>query len=358
MSKESLPSLRIGDYEIRVPIIQGGMSVRISGAELVTAVTKCGGAGTIGGVGRGFGRKEYENYSVYEADRMALRDELRKAKEIDPYGVYGVNLLVAVTDYDRLVREAANSGVKFIVSGAGLPTNLPGLTADHPEIALIPIVSSLQALRVICLQWERKYHRQPDAIVIEEPATAGGHLGVTAKQGVWDENLKLINVLPESRRYLEEHNLNIPLIAAGGIWDRSDIDRMLALGANGVQMATRFVCTPECEAPPQFKQKYIDSIPEDIVIIQSPVGIPGRAIRTRFLDKVERGEIDDQCSISCLRSCCFRDTGEKYCIIKALGNARAGDVENGIVFCGSNAYRSKEQRIVSVRQIFNELTGE
>lgn len=357
MSKEKLLPLKIGGYELELPIIQGGMSVRISGADLATAVTKCGGAGTIGGVGRGSGRKEYQNLPAYKADRLALRDELRKAKEIDPYGMYGVNLLVAVTDYDRLVREAAESGVKFIVSGAGLPTNLPELTADHPEIALIPILSSTQGVSIICRQWERKYHRSPDAIVIEAPSTAGGHLGVTSKQGIYDENLKLENVIPETRRYLEEHNLNIPIIAAGGVWDRSDINRMLKLGASGVQMATRFVCTPECEAPPQFKQKYIDSTPEEIVIIQSPVGLPGRAIKTEFLGKVARGEIYDQCSISCLRSCSFRDTGEKYCIIQALVNARNGDVENGIVFCGSNAYRSKEQGIVSVRQIFEELTS-
>lgn len=354
--KERLPSLKIGDYELEAPIVQGGMSVRISGADLATAATKCGGVGTIGGVGRGFGRKEYQDYSPREADRLALRDELQKAKEIDRYGVWGVNILVAVTDFEGLVKEAVKSETKFIVAGAGLPLNLPQLTADHPQIALIPIVSSTQALRIICLQWERKYRRLPDAVIIEEPSTAGGHLGVTSKQGVYDENLKLVNVIPESRRYLEEHNLKIPLIAAGGIWDRNDIDKVLKLGASGVQMATRFVCTPECEAPAEFKQKYLESTPEDIIIIKSPVGIPGRAIKTRFLDKVERGEVDDHCAVSCLSSCSFRDTGERYCIIQALINSRNGDVENGIVFCGSNAYHSKEQGIVSVQQIFKELT--
>lgn len=357
MGKEELPPLKFGNYEIKNPIFQGGMSVGISGAKLATAVTRCGGAGTIGGVGRGFGLKEYKNFTGYEADRLALRKELLKAKEMDPFGIYGVNLLSAVNDYDRLVREVIDSGAKFIVSGAGLPTNLPALTANHPEIALIPIVSSTKGVRVICEKWKHDHNRLPDAIIVEAPSTAGGHLGVTSKQGIYDENLKLENVIPESRIYLEEHNLNIPLIAAGGIWDRSDIDHMLKLGANAVQMATRFVCTPECEAPPQFKRKYIDSTPEDIIIIQSPVGIPGRAIETEFLDRVERGEIYDQCSISCLRKCSLRDTGELYCIIQALSNTRDGDVENGVVFAGSNAYRSKEQGIVSVRQIFDELTG-
>lgn len=359
MTKERLPPLKIGNYELEFPIIQGGMSVRISGAELVTAVTKCGGAGTIGGVGRGFENPEFEEFTIFEANRLALRKELQIAKEVDPYGVWGVNILVAVRDFDELVRESVESGTKFIVAGAGLPLKLPELTADHPEVALIPIVSSVQGVRIMCERWSRGYNRLPDAIVIEAPSVAGGHLGVTPKQGIYDEDLKLENAIPASRKYLEAHpDWHIPLIAAGGIWNRDDIDRMLKLGADGVQMATRFVCTPECEAPPQFKQKYINSTPENIVIIQSPVGIPGRAIKTRFLDEVERGKIQDHCRINCLINCGFKIDKANYCIVRALANARAGDVENGIVFSGSNAYRSKEQGIVSVRQIFEELTGD
>ena len=354
MGKEELSVLKIGDYELKVPIVQGGMSVGISGANLATAVTKCGGAGTIGGVGRGFGVKEYQNFSTYEADRLALKKELEKAKELDPHGIYGVNLLVAVTDYEGLVRTAVDNGTKFIVSGAGLPLNLPALTADHPEIALIPIVSSLKAARIICEKWRRGYNRLPDAIIIEEPATAGGHLGATFKQDIYDSELRLDKVVPEVRKHFEDNNFKIPIIAAGGIWDRQDIDRVLGYGASGVQMATRFVCTPECEAPAEFKQKYIDS--KETIIIRSPVGLLGRAIRTRFLDKVENGEIEDVCSVSCLISCDLRDKVKTYCIIQALSNVRNGDVENGVVFAGSNAPRSKEQGIVTVRQIFNELT--
>lgn len=353
MEKEKLPGFRIGNYELEVPIIQGGMSVRISGAELATAVTKCGGAGTIGGVGRGFGVEEYKSIGTYEADRLALQNELLKARELDPSGIYGVNLLVAVTDYENLVKTAIDNGTKFIVSGAGLPVNLPALTIDHPEIALIPIVSSLQAFDIICRKWKR-YDRLPDAVIVEEPSTAGGHLGAKYEH-IYDENLLLKNVIPEIVEYLEKNNFKIPIIGAGGIWDRKDVNRVLGYGASGVQMATRFVCTPECEAPIEFKQKYIDS--KETVLIKSPVGLPGRAIRTKFLDKVENDETEDICIVNCLRSCGLREKGETYCIINALSNVRNGDVENGVVFAGSNAPRSKEKGIVTVRQIFDELTG-
>ncbi|MFH0936804.1 MAG: nitronate monooxygenase family protein [Candidatus Daviesbacteria bacterium] len=360
MDKESkLPSLKFGQYEINVPIFQGGMSVDISGTKLALAVSKCGGAGTIGGVGRCFVSEKYQTLGIYEADRLALRDELQKAKDIDPHGIYGVNILVAVTDYNNLVQTAVDNGAKFIVSGAGLPKELPNLTANHPEIALIPIVSSVQGVRIMIRLWQR-YKRIPDAIIIEEPATAGGHLGVTSKQNIDDPDLKLEFVIPEARKYLEAQNLEIPLIAAGGIWDRADINRMLKLGASGVQMATRFVTTPECDAPPEFKQKYLDAKKEDIIIIQSPVGIPGRAIKTNFLEQVEKGEIQDVCQADCLKSCVCRDSrdsGEKYCIIQALANARKGKVEEGIVFAGSNAWRSKEQGIIPVSKIFEELTS-
>lgn len=348
-----------GEYEknIPVPIIVGGMSIGITGARMCKAASECGGIGTIGGVGRGFGIEKYSHLGIHEADCTALADELQLAREMNPQGIIAVNLLVAVSHYDRLVRTAAENGANIVVSGAGLPFELPELTVDHPEVALIPIVSSVQAAGLVIKRWQRRHQKIPDAIVIEEPATAGGHLGVTPKQGIDNQQLKLDFVLPELRNWMEKEKLNIPLIAAGGIWDRADINRVLKLGASGVQMATRFVTTEECDAPQKFKQKYLDSKPEDIVIIQSPVGIPGRAIKTKFLEQIDRGEIEDVCQARCLRSCVCCDSGEKYCIIQALANSRRGDVENGIVFSGSNAPRSKEQGIVSVSKIFEELTA-
>jgi nitronate monooxygenase len=344
-----LPSLRIGQYETNSCIVQGGMSVRIAGENLVTAVTKCGGIGTFGGVGRGYGLEKYQNLPTYVADRRALRNDLRKAREMDPKGVFAVNVLWAVTNYKGLVRIAIHNGANIIVAGAGLPTDLPELTSRHPEVALVPIVSSLQAFDIICRKW-KKYNKLPDGIIVEEPATAGGHLGATFEH-IYDENLKLEKVIPEIKGYLEKNNLKIPIIGAGGIWDRVDINRVLGYGANGVQMATRFVTTDECDAPIQFKEKYKNCKKEDIVLIKSPVGLPGRIIRTKFSDEMENRKISYEPSIGCFK-CLRRCNLDQFCIMDALNNTYQGDVENGIVFAGSNAYKCKE--IVPVRQIFNE----
>ncbi len=356
MGAESLPSLRIGRHEINFPIVQGGMSIRGSGADLVVAVSQCGGLGTIGGVGRGLGRPEYQHLNPQEADRQALKDELFNVKKMDPHGIHAVNILYAVTDYNGLVRAAIENGADIIVSGAGLPFNLPALIADHPEVAIVPMVSSLRAASIICRRWLHQHNRLPDAIIVEEPATAGGHLGAATEDEVNDPALRMEIVIPQIRRFFEEQKWSIPIIAAGGIWHRQDINHMLALGANGVQMATRFVCTPECEFPSKFKQKYQEA--KDTVLTKSPVGIMGRVVETEFSERVARREdIGDQCTIGCLKRCSLRDSGQDYCIMDALVRSRNADVEHGIVFAGSNAPKSREQGIVSVRQIFAELTA-
>ncbi len=348
MGRETLPSLRIGQYETKYCVVQGGMSVRIAGENLVTAVTRCGGIGTFGGVGRGYGLEKYQEYTPFEADRLALKNDLKKARKMHKKGVFAVNVLWAVSEYKELVRTAVNNGANIIVAGAGLPTDLPELTSDHPEVALVPIVSSLQAFDIICRKW-KKYNKLPDAVIVEEPSTAGGHLGANFDH-IYDENLKLKNVIPEIKKYIEDNNLNIPIIGAGGIWNRVDIDRVLGYGASGVQMATRFVTTKECDAPIQFKEKYINCKKEDIVLIKSPVGLPGRVIRTKFLDEIENKEIPKRkikCS-QCLRRCNL----DQFCIMDALNKTYHGDVENGIVFAGSNTYRS--EKIVRVKKLFNE----
>lgn len=362
MGKEKLPSLIIGSNETETPIIQGGMSIKVAGKDLVKAVADYGAIGTLGGVGIGYGVEEYKNLIGVERDRQALRDVLQKMKSTaeGTNGMYGVNLLTAMSDYNELVKIAAENGAKFIVSGAGLPLDLPLLTRDHPEVALIPIVSSARALGIICERWQSKSGRLPDAFIIEAPSTAGGHLGATPKKGftmeqrIYDENLKLENVIPEITKYLKENNLKIPIIAAGGIWDRSDIDRMLGLGFDGVQMATRFVCTTECSVSPQFKQKYIDSTKENIVDFMSPLGLYGRAIRTKFLDDLISGKPQTRDGAPC--SNCLGHCSKRVCLADALDKAYKGDVENAIVFAGSKAPLSKEQGIVTVRQIFDELT--
>lgn len=369
MSKE-LPPLRIGKHEIEYPIVQGGMSIKVAGRGLVKAVADCGAAGTFGGVNIGYGVEEYKDLIPRDANRQALRDELQKMKGTD--GMYGVNLLTAITDYNELVKIAAENGAKFIVSGAGLPLNLPLLTSDHPEVALIPIVSSARALGLISERWWSKYGRLPDAFIVEAPGNAldkhnpegggaGGHLGGTPKNGftieqrIYAEDLKLKNVILEIKAYFEKNNIRIPLIAAGGIWDRNDIDYVLGLGFDGVQMATRFVCTTECDVSLEFKQKYIDSTKENIIDFMSPLGLYGRAIRTKLLDDIISGKPQIRNGAPC--SNCLSHCSKRVCLAHVLNEAFKGNVEEGIVFAGSNAWQSREKGIAPVREIFDELVG-
>lgn len=363
MTKKELPPLIIGEYEYKYPIVQGGMSVDIAGVNLFLAVTKEGGLSFLGGVGLGYCsdyfRKQHKPY--FEADRLALRDQLDQIRKINPGAKPAVNILCATVNYDNLVRTTVENGAKIIASGAGLPLNLPKLTADYDDVALVPIVASAQGVRIICQRWWKTDKRLPDAIVIEDPKTAGGHLGLTPKQNMDDEEFKPEIAIPESLTWLEDFlkkigmsGVNIPIIPAGGIWGRVDIDKRLVLGASAVQMATRFVCTEECDAQLAFKQKYLEAKAEDIVIIKSPVGIPGRAIKTKFLDRVSNGEIKDGCPVSCLHDCTNQRKKGPYCIIKRLTQP---NVENGIVFAGSNAWRSKERGIITVHQLFEELVS-
>lgn len=371
MGRAELPSLTIGRYTVKKPIGVGGMSVGISTGELAGAVANEGGFGTIGGVGLGF-KKEGKG-TLLSKNLRGLQDEIRLAKEISPEGVVGINLLRAISQYPRHVKAALEAGVDFIVTGAGLPTDLPDLAKGYPDVALIPIVSSARGARAITRDWMMHRGRIPDAIIIEEPATAGGHLGLSRSQtivDIYNEDLLLVNAIPETKRWLEQKGLDIPLIAAGGIWDREDIDRMLDLGARGIQMGTRFVCTEESGASEEFMQKYLEAEKGDIVYTVSPVGYPGRVIETDFSRyvnstarndeaNVQKEEANYHCPAKCLEVCSYRESKGKrdYCIIEALHIARAGDAESGIVFAGSNAHRAKEQGVVPAKQILDELTA-
>lgn len=357
MERKKLPSLRIREYEIPYPIVGGAMGVKLSTAPLAAAIAEEGGAGTLTGIALGMS-PDVRPREYFEANQTELKRELHEARELSPKGIIGVNLMVAVTDYYQLVQTAVENGAQFIVSGAGLPLELPEYTKNNQSVALIPIVSTLRGVQIMCKKWWRDHSRLPDAFVIETPNTAGGHLGATEPATIGSYELALEKVIPEVVNYLRKDlHTDIPVIAAGGIWDRDDIDQMLALGADGVQMATRFVCTPECNAADEYKQAYIKAREEDIVLISSPVGLPGRAIRNEFVEKLERGEMvmeGRKCFVNCLRRCTHRDTGGSYCIIRALDNAQRGDTDNGLIFAGSNAWRSKE--IVPVHKIMQELT--
>ncbi|MBE9486237.1 MAG: nitronate monooxygenase [Chloroflexi bacterium] len=346
--------LTIGRHSVPFPVIQGGMGVRISAARLAGNVALNGGIGLIAAAGLALGSEHFDGKNFFAADNQALIDELRKAYEIAPDGVIGVNCMVAVKDFDGVVRAACEGGAKLIVSGAGLPMTLPGLTADYPDVALVPIVSSIKAAELITRKWHKSYKRFPDAIVVEDPDTAGGHLGEKPELigiGQYDQYATVRGV----KNYLKEKwQLEVPVIAAGGIWDRADLQYALAQGADGVQMGTRFVVTEECDADDAFKQAYLDCTKDDIGLMMSPAGLPGRALIGN-IEQVRQHDLDlnVRCPSGCLKKCAYQTAQERFCIVRALERSRLGDMETGLVFCGSNAW--KADRITTVKEIFEEL---
>jgi nitronate monooxygenase len=349
--------LKIGKHTARLPLIQGGMGVRISGGNLAGHVAKCGGVGLVAAPGIALNSPFYTGKNYFQADAEAFKEELRKAYQIAPDGIIGVNVMVALSDYEALVKAAIDGGAKVIVCGAGLPLSLPELTAHAPDVALIPIVSSLRAAQLIVRTWEKRYHRIPDAIVVEDPDTAGGHLGEKLENigtGQYDQYATVREVKEFLRN---EYHAEVPIIAAGGIWDRADLEHALAEGADGVQMASRFVTTEECDAEDGFKQAYLNCKKEDIGLIMSPAGLPGRAILTNT-PKIRQYDLDHHvtCRLGCLKKCTYKETGERFCIVTALDRAQRGDAETGLVFCGTNAW--KADKITTVQAIFDELFGE
>ncbi len=346
--------LTIGQHNVPFPVIQGGMGVRISGFRLAGHVALNGGVGIVAAAGLALNSDGYTGGNFFAADRQALLDELRKAYEIAPDGVIGVNCMVAVKNYDEVVRTSCEGGAKLIISGAGLPMNLPGLTAEFPDVALVPIVSSVKAAELIVRKWQKTYQRFPDAIVVEDPDTAGGHLGEKMERigsGEYDQYATVRGV----KDYLKEKwNLVIPVIAAGGVWDHDDLQYALEQGADGVQMGTRFVVTEECDAGDEFKQAYLDCSQEDIGLIMSPAGLPGRAIR-KNIDQIRQRDVglDVYCPSACLKKCAYQSSRERFCIVHALDRAQKGDIETGLVFCGTNAW--KADHISTVAEVFAEL---
>lgn len=349
--------LRIGKHEARYPLIQGGMGVRISAGSLAGHVARCGGVGLVASPGIALNSEFFDGKNYLKSNSLALKEEIRKAYEIAPDGVIGVNVMVALSDFEELVAASIEAGAKVLVCGAGLPMTLPGLTEHAPDVALIPIVSSVRAAQLIAKKWDKAYNRLPDAVVVEDPDTAGGHLGEKMENignGDYDQYATVRGV---KEFFRAEYGLDIPVIAAGGIWDRADLLHALAEGADGVQMASRFVTTVECDADDAFKKAYLDCKKEDIGLIMSPAGLPGRAILTN-----QQGIVDyDQdrgtfCSHGCLKKCSYKESGERFCIVASLDRAQRGDVDSGLVFCGTNAW--KATRIETVQEIFDELFAE
>ena len=350
-----LPELKIGDLTCPVPIVQGGMGVGISLSGLASAVANQGGIGVIAGAMIGIGEPDVSKDPT-EANLRALRNEIRKARSMTD-GAIGVNLMVALTHSPDMVKVSIEEGVDIIFSGAGLPLDLPGYLKNGAKTKLAPIVSSGRAARLIAKKWLNRYDYLPDAFVVEGPM-AGGHLGFKAEQiddPAFELKILVKDVIEETKPIAEAKNTTIPVIAAGGIYTGQDIRDYLELGAAGVQMGTRFVATHECDADIRFKEAFVAAKKEDLKIIKSPVGMPGRALRNRFLDEVEGGaKVPFKCPYHCVKSCVPEKS--PYCIGLALAGARKGKFNYGFAFAGSNAYRV--DKIVSVKELMDSLRME
>ncbi len=359
MNFKKIAKLRIGNLEAKVPIIQGGMAVGISLSGLASAVANAGGIGVIGTAGIGMLESELaKNFT--EANKRALRKVIRKAKKMTK-GIIGVNIMVALSDFHDMVKVVVEEEADLVFSGAGLP--LRGLEVLVPDklkkvkTKFVPIVSSSRAAKIIFQYWQKNYNYLPDAVVVEGPL-AGGHLGFKKEQ-IDDPNFALEKILPEVisviRPFEKEFDKNIPVIAAGGIYTGADIYKYIQLGAQGVQMATRFVATHECDASIKFKEAYLKCQKNDLTIIDSPVGLPGRAVKNKFLEEVSSGVRKPfKCPWKCLKTCDFKKA--PYCIALALNNAKKGKLEGGFAFAGSNAYRV--DKIISVKELMTNLSEE
>ncbi len=361
----SLKPLKLGDLAVKYPVIQGGMGVGISLSSLAGAVAKAGGIGIISTAQIGFRDPEFQKNPL-EANLRAIKTEFEKARKTAPGGVIGFNIMVATKNYALYVKEAIKAGGDIIISGAGLPISLPEL-AEGAKTKIAPIVSTAKSASVICKMWDRKYHRIPDLLVIEGPL-AGGHLGFTREQlhaygadtedveNTYDQkayDAEIGKIMEVVQEYETKYSSHIPVAVAGGIFSHKDVLHAMELGADAVQVGTRFVTTKECDAPMEYKQAYIDAKQEDIVITKSPVGMPGRAIRNAFLDRVSGQKERISFCYQCLEHC---DPGKiPYCITKALSNAAEAKLEEALLFCGSNAYRCN--RIETVDEVMAELVG-
>lgn len=348
-----MKSFFIGRYEIKLPIIQGGMGVGVSLNGLASAVANEGGVGVISAAGLGLIYPQCKG-NYLERCVYGLREEIRKTRE-KTRGVIGVNIMVALSNFSDMVRTAIEEKVDVIFSGAGLPLDLPAYLTPGSVTQLVPIVSSSRAARIVCEKWDSNYGYLPDAIVVEGPK-AGGHLGFKREQ-IEDESYSLEHLIPQVAAVAESYagRKNIPIIAAGGIATGADIARFMSLGASAVQMGSIFVTTEECDASPEFKNVYVNSCKEDVRIIQSPVGMPGRAFDGEFIRSVAAGrEHPSACSFHCIKTCDY--TKSPYCIIKALYNAAKGNMKKGYAFAGGNAYLS--DRISSVKEVIERLKAD
>lgn len=346
-----MKELRIGNKVAKYPIIQGGMGVGVSRGKLAGAVAKEGGVGIISSAQIGYDMEGFEKDQA-SCNLKAIEEQIALAKEIsEGNGLVGVNVMVALKDYREHVRTAAKAGADVVICGAGLPMDLPELVERY-DTKIAPIVSSVRCASLLLRKWKKKYDYLADFVVIEGPK-AGGHLGFTKEDAVSikDFDKEIVAIIQEVNRFGREFEKDIPVIVAGGVFDKKDIEHAFAIGASGVQIASRFVATYECDASDAYKEAYVKATKDDICIIKSPVGMPGRALRNKFIKSVEGSPCSVDKCYQCLAKC--NPAKIPYCITKALINAVKGDLEHGLIFCGDNVDRIK--KIVSVHDLMAEL---
>ncbi|WP_195517141.1 NAD(P)H-dependent flavin oxidoreductase [Paraclostridium bifermentans] len=343
--------LKIGNLIAKLPIIQGGMGVGVSLSNLAGNVAKYGAIGVISAAHPGYLENDFEKNTL-QANLRALKNHIRKAKDISNNGIIGVNIMVAMKNYKELVEASIEGGADLIISGAGLPLKLPEYTKNS-EIKILPIVSSSKATKLILSYWKKHYNRIADGIIVEGPE-AGGHLGFKADTLdndiiKFDDNVK--DIIETVKQLEFEYKKEIPVIVAGGVFDSNDIKKYMELGAKGVQIGSRFVATYECDVDMKFKEAYLNCNKSDIKIVKSPVGMPGRAINNEFLRKINNETNKISKCYNCLVPC--NPSTTPYCISEALINAARGDINNGLIFCGANAYRIN--KIMLVKDLLDEL---
>ncbi len=356
-----MKALQIGDLTVQHPIVQGGMGVAVSLSGLASAVANQGGIGVISAVGIGMNYDSKGKYSK-KGNLLGFRDEIRKARALSPNGVLGANIMLAITDFDDLFKVAVDEGLDIVFVGAGLFIKKPStLTMDEflkAKIKMVPKISSARAAGLTLKVWDEKFGRLPDALAIEG-SKAGGHLGFKKKE-LLNQTKSLFQIIDETKqvaaKYEEKYGQKIPIIAGGGIYTGADIYQAMQAGADAVKMGTKFVTTHECDADIKFKEQYLKAQkPEDVILIDSPVGLPGRAINNEFLQKVAKGETTPvKCAWQCLKHCDYKKV--PYCIAEALFNAAQGNLEDGFAFAGTNGYRAT--KIQSVKEVFSELIQE
>ena len=348
-----MKNLKIGNKTTSVPLIQGGMGVGISLGRLAGSVAKAGGVGVISTAQIGYREPDFHR-NTEQANLRAIEKEMQKAREISPDGIIGYNVMTALREQESHVRAAVRAGADIIFSGAGIPATLPEYV-EGSSTKIAPIVSTARSAQVVLKYWDRKYHRTADLVVVEGPL-AGGHLGFSKeeldgwKPGAYEEEFRGIREVMKT--YEKKYHCQIPLVAAGGIWDAHKVEEMENLGADAVQVATRFISTEECDADIRYKEAFLQAKEEDISIVKSPVGMPGRAILNPFMKRVMEGErISHSPCHRCLEGC--RPGEIPYCITDSLIAAARGDVEHGLLFCGACGW--KAEKIETVEEVVASL---